>query len=434
MYSLRNRLTRNLTINMLFVMSSLLVVMYFSMQQLLQDYALTRLRHDAESLISAIQQDQNQRWRVNPARMSTVYDRVKSGHYYRIEVDNQRIRSRSLFDESFPASENAAVTSGHYVLDGPWQETWLIWHQQVSKNGHSFNIRVAEDIRPVARKLLQYTEYLALLILLATLMLIFLQQRTLRQAFQIFEWLRQNLAAIRHKETDNSGVPVPREIKPLVDEIEALVEQLRNRINRTRHAIGNLAHELKRPLQLLSLQQSKDSAKESIDALEEIKNIVERELRRAKISGSRSTGAQFDLAQDVPGLIEVLTRIYPKIQIETAMDSGIRSAGLDRDDMLELVGNLLDNACKYARQKVRLTIEQSPTLLKIIIEDDGAGISPQQIESISTRGTRLDETVQGHGLGLGICAEILDSYRGSIAFADSDSGGLKVSIEIPPND
>jgi signal transduction histidine kinase len=434
MYSLKNRLTRNLIINMLVVMSALLVMMYFSMQQLLQDYALTRLQHDAESLISAIEQDQNQAWRVDPTRMSTVYDRVKSGHYYRIDIDNQRIRSRSLFDEDFPVAESFAATSGHYVVDGPWQETWLVWYQQVSKNGQLLGIRVAEDLRPVADKLLQYTEYLALLILFTTLILIFLQQRTLAHSFRIFEWLRQNLATIRHKETDKSGVPVPREIKPLVTEIEALVDQLRNRINRTRHAIGNLAHELKRPLQLLSLQQDKDSARESIDAVAEIKNIVDRELRRAKISGSQSTGTPLTLAQDAPRLIEVLARIYPQVQIEVAMDSSINTAGLDRDDMLELLGNLLDNACKYARQKVQLTIEQSASTLIIIIEDDGAGLSPQQIESIRTRGTRLDESVEGHGLGLGICTEILDSYRGSIKFADSALGGLKVSIEIPSND
>ncbi|MDH3221907.1 MAG: sensor histidine kinase, partial [Gammaproteobacteria bacterium] len=102
MYSLKNRLTRNLIINLVIVMTVLLVIMYFSMQQLLQGYTLTRLQHDAESLISVIERDQDQRWRVDPTRMSTVYDRVKSGHYYQVNFDNQEIRSRSLFDEHFP--------------------------------------------------------------------------------------------------------------------------------------------------------------------------------------------------------------------------------------------------------------------------------------------------------------------------------------------
>ena len=226
---------------MVIVMSVLLVVMYFSMRQLLQDYALTRLQHDAESLISVIEQDPDRRWRIDSTRISTVYDRVKSGHYYRIIVADQVIRSRSLFDENFALPTEAATLPGHYVTDGPWQQTWLVWHQQVEKNGQPIQIWVAEDISPIAQQLLQYFEYAVVLILIATILLIYLQQRTLRQSFQVFEWLRRNLTTIRHKAAEENGMPVPGEIMPLVDEIEKLVDQLRNRIIRTRHAIGNLA-------------------------------------------------------------------------------------------------------------------------------------------------------------------------------------------------
>ncbi|MDH3450218.1 MAG: sensor histidine kinase, partial [Gammaproteobacteria bacterium] len=232
MYSLKNRLTRNLIINLVIVMTVLLVIMYFSMQQLLQGYTLTRLQHDAESLISVIERDQDQRWRVDPTRMSTVYDRVKSGHYYQVNFDNQEIRSRSLFDEHFPLPEEAEQESGHYVTEGPWQETWLVWRQQITKNDAPIRVWVAEDIGPVDQRLLRYTGYAILLILAATVLLILLQQRTLRHSFEIFEWLRQNLATIRHHETEQAGVQVPREIMPLVDEIEKLVNQLLNRISR----------------------------------------------------------------------------------------------------------------------------------------------------------------------------------------------------------
>ncbi|MDH3450506.1 MAG: ATP-binding protein, partial [Gammaproteobacteria bacterium] len=251
-----------------------------------------------------------------------------------------------------------------------------------------------------------------------------------------FEWLRQNLATIRHHETEQAGVQVPREIMPLVDEIEKLVNQLRNRIGRTRHAIGNLAHELKRPLQLLSQQQEQASSEGSVNALAEIRSIVERELRRARISGSQSGGVHFDIADELPYLVDVLARIYPQIEIETEIqnETDLASSSLDRDDMLELIGNLLDNACKFARRKARLIVRKTERAFEMTIEDDGAGVRPEQMERLKQRGTRLDESNQGHGLGLGICAEIVEGYQGSIAFAESAAGGLRVIVRIPINE
>ncbi|MDH3222007.1 MAG: sensor histidine kinase, partial [Gammaproteobacteria bacterium] len=373
---------------------------------------------------------------VDPTRMSTVYDRVKSGHYYQVNFDNQEIRSRSLFDEHFPLPEEAEQESGHYVTEGPWQETWLVWRQQITKNDAPIRVWVAEDIGPVDQRLLRYTGYAILLILAATVLLILLQQRTLRHSFEIFEWLRQNLATIRHHETEQAGVQVPREIMPLVDEIEKLVNQLLNRISRTRHAIGNLAHELKRPLQLLSQQQEQASSEGSVNALAEIRSIVERELRRARISGSQSGGVHFDIADELPYLVDVLARIYPQIEIETEIqnETDLASSSLDRDDMLELIGNLLDNACKFARRKARLIVRKTERAFEMTIEDDGAGVRPEQMERLKQRGTRLDESNQGHGLGLGICAEIVEGYQGSIAFAESAAGGLRVIVRIPINE
>ena len=196
---------------------------------------------------------------------------------------------------------------------------------------------------------------------------------------------------------------------------------------------SGISHELKRPLQILSLQQEKNGAEDSINALTEIKNIIERELRRAKISGSQSTGGDFKLAQEIPYLVEVMNRIYPQVLIEFKGEPGLETPGLDRDDMLELIGNLLDNACKFAKHQVRVRIADSSKTLQLTIEDDGEGIEAEQMESLTVRGARLDESAQGHGLGLGICTEILNSYHGNISFRRSALGGLCVYVEIPSN-
>jgi signal transduction histidine kinase len=431
MYSLRSRITRNLTINMIVVMSALLIVMYFFMQQLLQDYILTGLRHDAESLISVLEKNATDGWRVRPGSMSTVYDRVKSGHYYQIKVDNQQITSRSLFDADFPEIVKDSALLDHYLAPGPGTETWLLWVQQVHKNGQNIEIQIAEDIEPIRQKLLGYTILALALVLVVTGILIYLQQRTISRSFFIFEWLRQNLSSVRHRETLKSGLEIPNEIAPLVSEIEKLVDHLHQRIDRTRNAIGNMAHELKRPIQLLALQQKDENGR--VKPLEEIQKIIERELKRAKISGSSNAKGDLNLADEMPFLITVMQKIYPHIELELIVEHQLKTRELDRDDFFELTGNLLDNACKFANSRALLSLAGDDRKLTLIVEDDGKGLDISQVEEIQQRGTRLDETVEGHGLGLGICRDILDSYRGEIIFSESELGGLKVSVEIPLN-
>ncbi len=411
---------------MVVVMSALLIIMYFFMQQLLQDYVLTRLQHDAESLISALEKNPDRRWHVSPGRMSALYDRVKSGHYYQVQIDSRVILSRSLFDADFPEPTSAPGFVGHYLAPGPAHETWLLWVQQVYKGDQSIRIQVAEDIEPIRQQLLEYTILALALVLVVTALLIYLQQRTISRSFYIFEWLRQNLSLIRHRETQQSGLKIPDEIVPLVSEIEKLVVHLSQRIDRTRHAIGNLAHELKRPIQLLALQQGKGQ----LEPLEEIKKIIERELRRAKISGSSNLDGDLNIAEEIPFLISVLQKIYPHIQIDLMIENRVVARELDRDDMLELTGNLLDNACKFAQHKVHLKVVGKDRKLTFTIEDDGEGLDMLQVEGIQQRGIRLDETVEGHGLGLGICKDILDSYGGEIVFSRSSLGGLKVTVDI----
>ncbi len=431
MYSLRKRITRNLTLNLLVVMIGLLIAIYFLAQRLQQDYILTHLQHDAESLASVIYLDESQSWKIDPGRMSTVYDRVSSGHYYYVAINQQIVISRSLFDAEFPGIGNGNLPDGTYLVDGPGDEHWMVWRQVVSKKGQAIRIWVAEDIAPFQNQLFRYAVFIFGMIIFAVALLFYLQQRTLLQAFEVFDWLRMNLSTIRQKEVETSGVSMPLEVAPLVTEIEKLVEHLSHRTLRTRNAMGNLAHELKRPLQLLSIQQESGQDAEMRDALAEIRNILERELRRARISGATGAGTTFDAAQEMGYLVDVLHKIYPRIDIDIEYENQADTPGLDRDDMLELTGNLLDNACKFARSSARLTINSTNSRLRLVFEDDGEGLDDKQLQQLIRRGQRLDENVVGHGLGLGICRDIIDYYYGDLSFASSELGGLRVDVQIP---
>jgi signal transduction histidine kinase len=431
MYSLRKRIGRNLTLNLLLVMAGLLFAFYFVVQQLMHDYIVTRLRHDADSLASVVYRDPDGNWRVESTRMSTVYNRVRSGHYYYVAIAEQTIVSRSLFDAEFPGVGEGGPSAYDYLAAGPGDERWLVWHQAVTRDGQEIGIWTAENIAPIRNRLLYQLLLIAGMIAAVVALLVYLQQRTLRNAFGVFEWLRLNLATIRQKEIENSGMTLPLEVAPLVAEIEKLVEQLRHRIVRTRHAMGNLAHELKRPLQLLSIQADNGQDEKRQAMLEEIRQILERELRRARISGSAAVGDRFDVAAELDAMTEVLRKIYPGIDIGVEYENETGTLDLDRDDMLELIGNLFDNACKFAGSRARLTFARADGHLDLVFEDDGAGLEPEQIQQLNRRGVRLDETVAGHGLGLGICRDILGYYHGSLGFARSGLGGLRACARIP---
>lgn len=434
MYSLKKKITRNLIINMILVMCGLLVIMRFSVEQILQDYVVTRLQHDADSIVSVIQKNKNNVWEINPAHLSRVYNRVRSGHYYRVKINRQIITSRSLFDTRFPIIKQQKNQDTYSDIDMPGNETWLIWTQIVVKQGQAIEIWVAEDIQPLQEQLLNYSLYAIGLVTFLSLTLVLLQQQTLNKAFQIFEQLRKNISSIRHHEQEQTGLQVPLEIMPLVNEIEMLVDQLRNRIERTRHAIGNLAHELKRPIQLLSLQQEQKKITEMVEPLDEIQYIVERELKRAKISGSKHSSSRFNIVEEIPFMIEIMNKIYPNVKINFTHPKAMKNIDFDRDDMLELVGNLLDNACKFSKQQVNLNVSILKQNLEITFEDDGRGIKSHKIEAIQKRGVRLDETQAGHGLGLSICTAIMNSYKGDLSFHQSELGGLKVKVSLPLTD
>ena len=234
---------------------------------------------------------------------------------------------------------------------------------------------------------------------------------------------------IRQLQVDNSKINPPSEIMPLIDEIERLVHQLRSRIERTRHSISNLAHELKRPIQLLTIQQEQHA--QLTEPLNQIRSIVDRELRRARISGSASSSVDFNPVDEIKDLAAIMNNIYPQVSIDIMPGSMEHSVKLDRDDMLELIGNVLDNSCKYARASVTVRVDIDDEYLTMIFEDDGDGLEQSQIERISQRGVRLDESRDGHGIGLGLCQDIVNSYQGGMEFSRAEPGGLRVMIRIP---
>jgi len=417
---------------MVLVMLLMLVTLNIFIQQLVKEQIVTRLQHDAESLVSFIQISADDHWEVNPAHISQVYSRVRSGHYYIVQTAQQTLRSRSLFDFELSIPEMQATQSHSYQMNGAGEEVWLVWQQRIKKNNQILQIWVAEDITSFQQQLLKFSIIAVLLVTTASAVLVYLQQGILNRGFAVFDLLRTNLQAVRHGDMEKNGTLVPMEISPLVSEIELLVEQLRQRIKRTRNAIGNLTHEIKRPMQILSLYIETNEGKESaLQCFDEIQTIVDRELRRAKISGTNVVGGAFKIQEEIPVLLKIMKNIYPKISLELTIQKNLNEVNLDRGDMLELSGNLLDNACKFTTSVVNIEFKTAENFYLLTVEDDGEGVTMEQMSLITEKGFRLDESRQGHGLGLSICSDIVQSYHGELLFDQSALGGLKVTVSLP---
>lgn len=430
MYSLRRQLERNLLRNMLLIMVLLLLVMNAVMRSLVNDYVASRLEHDVDSLVSALQRDEAGRWGLDETLVSPVYQRVRSGHYFIIRTPNGVLRSRSLFDvePGFVSSPAQPV----FEQKGPGNEQWLVVNRRVVKQDKPLELWVAEDIHQLHDRLLLWTGALALLVLAATLLLMLLQRRMLDRGFRIFERLRHSLQTRRYQALDIDDRDIPDEIMPLLDEIRLLIERLRLRAQRTRHALGDLAHELKRPLQVLSLaSEGAERDPQERAAVVALRRLIDRELKRARISGTEAVGQHFEPAQDLPPLLQIMRRIHPQVAFEWRSEGDTGALPLDRDDLLELSGNLIDNAGKFARSRVRFVLSVGAQQLSMVVEDDGPGLPPEQAAVVLKKGVRLDETREGQGLGLRICNDIVDSYRGRLKLGPSPLGGLRVQVMLP---
>lgn len=167
------------------------------------------------------------------------------------------------------------------------------------------------------------------------------------------------------------------------------------------------------------------------EQLEQIQQRLARELNRARLAGDALPGAQFDCDAELPGLLATLGLIHGEgLLLASDVPSGLLLPW-DREDFLELLGNLLDNACKWADSEVRLGIAVDAEGYRLWVDDDGPGIPDSQRQQVLERGSRLDEQVDGHGLGLGIVRDIIEAWGGRLALLESPLGGLRVSIDLP---
>ena len=263
----------------------------------------------------------------------------------------------------------------------------------------------------------------------------------------VSQWatLRWGLAPLRHVSNELNRLEAgkqhrisghyPSEVQRLADNLNAVLSHEHKQQQRYRNALADLAHSLKTPLALArgTVREGETTNAKSIEQqVDQMDRIIGYHLQRAAASGRSTLTAPVALGPVIERIVAALKKVYSdkKFRIVVDIDSHVRFRG-DAGDLTEMMGNLLDNACKWCRDKVRISASSDQAHLKICVEDDGPGISDTDAARVFMRGARTDETVPGHGIGLAVVREIVEAYGGEASIGNSALGGTLVELHLP---
>ncbi|HEV7311109.1 HAMP domain-containing sensor histidine kinase [Sphingopyxis sp.] len=362
-----------------------------------------------------------------------------SGLYWQISGGNQEpYRSRSLWERSLKApvphidnqihtydsnqfpDEELRILERNVILPGSKTN----WRYQIAQSREALDAQVGA----VRQTLIPSLALLGLgLIILAALQTFY--------GLWPLRHIRRAIAAMRGGQHRRVTAPLPLEVQPMVDELNALLAHNEKQAEEARLHAGNLAHALKTPLTVL-VNSATSSDSELADTVRReaatMQRQVDHHLARARAVGRRGAAQARAVVWDsVNSVSRAVAALYPDARLDAAGDKEL-VVRVERQDLDELVGNLLENAAKYGGGSVFVTIQRDGAMAEILIEDDGAGISPADRDRVIDRGVRLDSGKPGTGLGLAIVRDVAEIYGGSIALEESeDLGGLLVRLRLP---
>jgi signal transduction histidine kinase len=365
------------------------------------------------------------------------FDRVFSGWYWQIvAADGKRLRSRSLWDsviEVVPGDDAMEVRR----IEGPNRERLLVVERDLRfpDSPGPVHLLVAGDRAEVSGGVKRFDLLLLLSLGLLGLGMAIAVVIQVRYGLRPLRVVAADLKAVSAGDAPRLTGRYPQELAPLAEAMNGVLDKDADLIERARAHVGNLAHGLKTSLAVVSAElQGAADRKTMLEQVEVMRRLIEHHLGRASAmaGGGRSLGSKTPLAGTAEGIADALTKVYADrdLMLDLDIPPGLVFRG-PREDLEEIVGNLLENACKWAKRRVRLRAYEADGRLHIDIDDDGPGVPADQITEAVRRGRRLDEKVPGWGLGLSIVADLVDVNGGKMGLSRSDLGGLSVGIVIP---
>ena len=400
------------------------------------------------------------------------WQRPYSGLYWQVDElsENARtrrgvLRSRSLWDTWLALEADPLVDGGVHVheAEGPAGSHLLVIERTVRavQAGQArWRLIVAADLQPTELATAHFNRVLALSLLVLLVLLLLAAWAQVGMGLKPLRTLQRSLQDVRQARSHRLQGEFPPEVQPLVDDFNSVLDRHDDLVARARTHAGNLAHALKTPLTVLDQAASAASATQTAQTIqtgepglaqavqEQVRSAqrqIDWHLARARMAASQGLpGQRVDLAPTLAGLVRVMQRVHAEraLQLTTDLPADPLFFAGEEQDLQEMLGNLLDNACKWSRSRVRVQARRLPTSpgpasaqLQVVIEDDGPGIAQAQRCAVTQRGVRLDESVPGTGLGLAIVKDLVALYGGTLDLSARDSqaqdGGLRVSLTLP---
>jgi signal transduction histidine kinase len=381
-----------------------------------------------------------------------LFELPLSGWYWQVtRLDTAKPElhsSRSLWDSNFPRlRDESGAGPGGYLKgygQGPEEVRLRIVERNIDLGDEGrYLIAVAGDASEIDNETLSFDRVISATFgaLAAALMLTTVLQ--VRFGLLPLKRISESLAAIRSGHAERLGGEFPVEIAPLARETNALIDANREIVARARTHVGNLAHALKTPLSVLvneaGARGSEAFAQKVMEQTDIMRDQVARQLERARLA-ARSTvvGTLIDVPPIVTALARTMEKLHRERDVAIALDMAEQAHFRgEQQDLEEMVGNLVDNACKWAQSRVAIEVvadrfeDDGRPRVRIIVDDDGPGLSPAQRAQVALRGQRLDETKPGSGLGLSIVVELAGLYGSVLTLGTAPIGGLRAELALP---
>ncbi len=388
--------------------------------------------------------------RAEPTLGEPLFDLPLSGWYWqvsRLGASKPEVRSsRSLWDSNLPVLDDTQAPVGsdgtrHGYVAGPEDQRLRLIERNVDlgEDGR-YLIAVAGDPQEIDDETRSFDQALAVTFGTLTLVLIFITMFQVRFGLAPLKRISESLAAIRAGTAERLEGRFPVEIEPLARETNALLDANREIVERARTHVGNLAHALKTPLSVIvneAATRSDDPFAAKVTGQAHImRDQIAHHLERARLAARlKVVGSITDVLPVVTALTRTMEKIYQSrgITIDLDAPAPVRFQG-ERQDLEEMIGNLVDNACKWAQMRVNVEVVPDAgarAMVRIVVDDDGPGLTPAQRDQVARRGRRLDETKPGSGLGLSIVLELSTLYGGSLALSTAPIGGLRAELNLP---
>ena len=416
--------------------------------QQLHEQLLVQLNH----LSAAVEWEPGERITVSPMGADPRLEQPLSGLYWQIDRLGQQAqaaiaRSRSLWDQvlQLPAAPEVYPADGYIMpslRDAQGHELLAVARtlQLPDDDAPLLRLVVAADKELVAEPLQRFTRMLMLSLTMLSLGLALAVAMQLHFALRPLQLLRRGLAGVRSGDAAQLEGRFPQELQPLVNEFNHVLTENADMVQRARTQAGNLAHAVHTPLSILANAAAQDNSALAHlvhDQVASARRQVDWHLARARAAAAvRATGLRTPVLEPLQALLRTMERLHVERHLRfeltpDAVDGAFRGEG---QDLYELLGNLIDNAGKWARSRVVVDVQQQEGELCFTVDDDGPGIPEVQRERMFERGVQLDERRSGSGLGLDIVRTLALTYGGSVQALASPLGGLRMRLCLPAAD